>query len=85
VFLVFVFYFFIFYIENPLNPFKIKRYKYSTYLRSDHRRKVPISAKKFRDLEGFPTQIQPTRQRPIKFRLSRAYLQKMCTTMSNEE
>jgi len=46
---------------------------------------VPISAKKFRDLEGFPTQIQPTKQRPLKFRLSRAYLQKMCTTMSNEE
>jgi len=46
---------------------------------------VPISAKKFRDLEGFPTQIQPVRQRPMKFRLFRAYLQKTGIAMSNKE
>jgi len=48
------------------------------YLQSD-RHRTPISVKRFRVLEEFPTRTRHAEQRPMTSRLSRVYLQKACT------
>jgi len=45
------------------------------YLHLDRHRMVPISARRFRVLEGFPTRIQPREWQAIMSRLSRVYLE----------